>query len=55
MTETIITIIEDTTEGVTKESRIGTSAEQDLDNLKLTPTKFVKEVKRKLKDNTKEK
>ena len=51
MAERTITVITD--EGVTTHTE-DDDAEAQMDKLKLTPTKFVKEVVRKLKDNKKD-
>lgn len=50
----IITIHTETKDGIKVEVREGPDANEFLDTLQLTPTKFVKEVTRKLKKNKKD-
>ena len=48
---TIITVFEEDETGIKKNIRVGEDADTMLNRLELTPTKFVQEVARKLKDN----
>lgn len=49
MPEKIIVVFEDTDDGVKKDIRLGEDADTHLNSLELEPSKFVKEVTRKLK------
>jgi len=54
MTERTITVITDDGVETHTEASEASDANEQLDKLELTPTKFVQEVVRKLKDNTKD-